>query len=161
MTIQNTVRLGEETVDSTLKSLFTAMEDLIRYLRDHLPEEFIQPLSAVMMPELSARLKEFWLDTAVPSSVDEVSEYQQSVFQVHEFANNLESLCWPGWEAFQNWTREAPKLWINKRRETALDWIRTQLEVGKHPFLLSVFTTAAGGPVANHIFAYDANECVT
>jgi centromere/kinetochore protein ZW10 len=130
--VQNTIRLGSETADSTIRSLFMAMEDLIRYLVDHLPPEFIQPLSDAMMPDLSARLKEFWLDTAVPSALDDILEYQKSLAQVQDFVGNLQSLSWPGSEKFEDWIFEAPKIWISKRRETALDWIRNQLELGKH-----------------------------
>ena len=129
---QNTIRLGAETADSTIKSLFSAMEKLIRYLQDYLPQQFIIPLSTMMMPELSTRLREFWLDTSVPSSLGELAEYQKSMYQVHEFVNKLQSLSWPGGEGFEDWTIEAPKIWLNKRKETSLDWTRSQLEFGKH-----------------------------
>lgn len=128
---QNTVRLGPEMADSTIKSLFVAMEDLVRYLVEHLPPEFIKPLSDAMMPDLSARLKEFWLDTAVPSALDDILEYQKSLAQVQAFVDNLESLYWPGSDKFEDWIFDAPKIWINKRRENALDWTRNQLELGE------------------------------
>ena len=117
--------------------MFLAMEDLIRYLLQNLPQEFIQALSDVMMPDLSARLREFWLDTAVPSSLDDLLEYQKSLMQVHQFITTLKSVSWPGSGIFQSWVDDSAKIWISKRRETALDWIRIQLEFGKTflPFL--------------------------
>ena len=118
-----------------------AMENLIRYLVDHLPLEFIKPLSDAMMPDLSARLKEFWLDTAVPSALDDMLEYQKSLAQVQDFVADLQSLSWPGSDKFEEWIFEAPKIWISKRRETALDWTRNQLELGKHLFLPTYFAT--------------------
>jgi centromere/kinetochore protein ZW10 len=147
--IQNRIRVGAETADSTIKSLFLAMEDLIRYLVDHLPAEFIKPLSDAMMPDLSARLKEFWLDTAVPSSLDDVLEYQKALLQVHEFANKLQSLSWPGSTTFEEWLLDAHKMWINKRRETELDWTRNQLELGIYfPFIPILAQFITSGPVA-------------
>jgi centromere/kinetochore protein ZW10 len=132
----NTICTGAQTTDSTIKSLFIAMEDVIRFLVEHLPLEFRKPLSDVMMPELSARLKEFWLDTAVPASLDDMADYQKSLMQVHQFVERLQSLQWPGSEVFEDWISDAPKMWITKRRETALDWTRNQLGLGvgmRHP----------------------------
>jgi centromere/kinetochore protein ZW10 len=128
---QNTIRLGDELVDPTIKSLFTTVEDVIRFLVDKLPSEFIKPLSDAMMPEFSTRLKEVWLDTAVPASLDELLEYQKSLAQVHEFVEKLQSLSWPGGDTFEDWISDAPKIWISKRRETALDWTRNQLALGE------------------------------
>ena len=105
---------------------------MIRFLVEKLPSEFIKPLSDAMMPDLSARLKDVWLDTAVPASLDDMLEYQKSLAQVHEFVEKLESLSWPGGEIFEDWISDAPKIWISKRRETALDWTRNQLALGKH-----------------------------
>jgi centromere/kinetochore protein ZW10 len=130
--VQSTIRLGNEAVDPTIKSLFMTMEDIIRYLVENLPSEFIKPLSDAMMPDLSARLKDLWLDTAVPVSLDDMIEYQKSLAQVHEFAEKLQSLSWPGGETFEDWISDAPKIWISKRRESVLDWTRNQLALGKH-----------------------------
>lgn len=129
--IQNSIRVGDEEVDSSIKSLFATIEDVIRFLVKRLPSEFIKPLSDAMMPDLSARLKDVWLDTAVPASLDELLEYQKSLAQVHDFAEKLHLLSWPGSGAFEDWISDAPKNWISKRRETALDWTRNQLAFGK------------------------------
>lgn len=118
-------------MDSSIRSLFATIEDVIQFLVKWLPSEFIKPLSDAMMPDLSARLKEVWLDTAVPASLDELLEYQKSLAQVHEFAEKLDMLSWPGGAAFEDWISDAPKNWIMKRREITLDWTRNQLALGK------------------------------
>jgi centromere/kinetochore protein ZW10 len=132
MRIQNTIRLGDEAVDPNIKSLFLTIEDVIQFLVEKLPSEFIKPLSDAMMPDLSARLKEAWLDTAVPASLDDMAEYQKSLAQVHEFAEKLGSLSWPGGDIFEDWIADAPKMWISKKRETSLDWTRNQLSLGEY-----------------------------
>ena len=108
------------------------MGDLIQYLQDHLAQQFLETVSVVMMPELSAWLRESWLDTSVPSSLDELNEYQKSIYYVHEFSRKLESLSWPGAVAFEDWCKETPKIWLNKRKEIELDWTRGQLSHGEH-----------------------------
>jgi len=84
-----------------------------------------------MMPSLSAQIKETWLDTAVPVSLDSMVDYQKALAQAGDFALKLKSLNWPGTMDFNNWVTSAPKTWLNKRRESSLDWVRNELALGR------------------------------
>lgn len=57
-------------------------------------------------------------------------EYQRTLLQVSNFADKLAALDWPGVGLFNEWVLNAPKIWLNKRRETALDWARNHLALG-------------------------------
>lgn len=70
------------------------------------------------------------LDTAVPSSLNDMVAYQKALAQVLEFANRLDDLRWPGADSLHDWVTNAPKIWLSKRRETALDWTRNQFSLG-------------------------------
>lgn len=83
-----------------------------------------------MMPIISSRILEDWLDTAVPASLDDMVDYQKALAHVSDFASTLDSLSWPGADGLHDWVANAPKIWLNKRRETALDWTRNQLSIG-------------------------------
>lgn len=83
-----------------------------------------------MMPILSARILEVWLDTAVPASLDDMVDYQKALALVGDFAGKLDGLKWPGADSFHDWVSNAPKIWLAKRRETTLDWTRNQLSFG-------------------------------
>jgi centromere/kinetochore protein ZW10 len=91
-----------------------------------------------MMPILSTRVKENWLDNAVPTSLEDLRTYQVALVQVAEFANELDKMHWPDTASFHDWVSGVPKIWLAKRRETSLDWIRHQLSLGKL-FFLSLF----------------------
>jgi len=104
---------------------------VIRFLIKSLTPELVKSLSDAMMPTLSTRVKELWLDTAVPSSLGEIENYQKALNQVSEFANTLDALEWPDSHGFHRWVEDAHKNWLNKRRETVLDWTRNQLALGK------------------------------
>jgi centromere/kinetochore protein ZW10 len=84
-----------------------------------------------MMPTLSARVKDLWLDNAISPAINEIESYQKALNQVSEFAYILDELGWPHSQAFHSWVDNAPKIWLNKRRETILDWTRNQLALGK------------------------------
>lgn len=101
---------------------------------ENLPPDLIQPLAEKMMPPLSTRIIEVWLDTAVPASLDDMADYQKALSRVGDFASKLESLNWPGADTFNDWVTNAPKIWVSKRRDAALDWTRNQLSLGTHMF---------------------------
>lgn len=79
---------------------------------------------------MCSRIIEGWLDTAVPASLDDMVDYQKALAQVGDFAAVLDSIAWPGGDSLHDWVSNAPKIWLNKRRETALDWTRNQLSLG-------------------------------
>ncbi|KAF8850831.1 hypothetical protein BDZ45DRAFT_184064 [Acephala macrosclerotiorum] len=127
---QNTLSLGTGTTDRTIKTLFSDLEVIIRFLNDKLPAEIADSLSRRMMPVLCSRILEEWLDTAVPASLDDMVDYQKALAQVGDFASKLDEMQWPGADSLHDWVANAPKTWLSKRRETALDWTRNQLSLG-------------------------------
>jgi centromere/kinetochore protein ZW10 len=97
---------------------------------ENVPSDIVQPLSNALMPTLSDRLLNIWLHSAVPSSLDEMEDYQKALSQVSNFATALDTLKWPGVEGLHEWVSHAPRIWLNKRRETALESTRLQLSMG-------------------------------
>lgn len=89
------------------------------------------------MPIVFTRVKEQWLDPAVPSSLEDMGEYQNALALVNGFASALESLNWPAADGFRDWVSNAHKIWLSKRKETALDWTRNQLTLGRFGFLIA------------------------
>jgi centromere/kinetochore protein ZW10 len=116
------------------------LEAIVEMLTNNLPAVFISPLAEVMMPALSTRITEHWLEKGVPSSLDSMVEYQKTLLQVSNFADKLAALEWPGVGIFNEWVSNAPKIWLNKRRETALDWARNHLALGTLPAFTFLFS---------------------
>lgn len=128
--LENTLSVSETEPGKSIKSLMEDLELVVQFLLQNLPNELVKCLSKIMMPIIFARVKEQWLDPAVPSSMEGVGEYQQSLAQVNAFAATLDSLNWPATEGFYDWVSNAHKIWLSKRKETALDWTRNQLALG-------------------------------
>lgn len=103
---------------------------MIRFLSESLPADFAQPLSSVLMPKLTTLIRETWLDSAVPVSLDRMTEFRNAIALVHEFAEKITSLGWGGADNLNDWVESSPRLWVAKRRETALDSTRRQLSKG-------------------------------
>ncbi|TVY34374.1 Centromere/kinetochore protein-like protein [Lachnellula occidentalis] len=127
---ENCIWASEQLADNNIKELFRELENVIRFLIANLTPELVTSLSDVMMPTLSARVKDLWLDTAVPASLDDIENYQKALIQVQEFANTLEVLGWPDSHSFHRWVEDAHKNWLNKKKETVLDWTRNELSLG-------------------------------
>jgi centromere/kinetochore protein ZW10 len=59
-----------------------------------------------------------------------MEDYEKALTQVGNFATALDTLKWPGGEGLHDWVSHAPRIWLNKRRETALESMRLQLSMG-------------------------------
>lgn len=126
----NTVSLSNAVPENNIKSLLEDVENFIQLLKNNLPTDILKPFANVMMPVISTRIKHEWLDRSVPTSLDDLTNYQVTLAHVDEFATKLKVMNWPGSDTFGAWVREAPLTWLTKRRETALDTVRNHLELG-------------------------------
>ena len=100
------------------------------YFAERLPEELVQSLSNVMMPVLIPRIISTWLDSAVPSSLDEMDNFQGIVEAVQHFVGALRASNYTGFDELQEWVDNLPRVWLSKCRETALDSVRSRLAEG-------------------------------
>jgi centromere/kinetochore protein ZW10 len=96
------------------------------------------PLSKLMMAKVCSQIKESWLDSAVPVSLDDMIAFRKAIAMVNVFADNLEALKWSGAGELHDWVTNAPRIWLTKRRETSLDWTRNQLSLGQFLRALSI-----------------------
>jgi centromere/kinetochore protein ZW10 len=128
---QDIIRTSTGHTDRTIKSLLLDLEQIIVFLNGHLPSEFSRPLSEVLMPKLCSQIKETWLDSAVPTSLQDMTAFRKAIAMVQIFADNLKALQWTGAEELHVWVASAPRIWLTKRRETSLDWTRNQLSLGE------------------------------
>lgn len=134
---RNTLYLDGGTTDRTIKSLFFDLQQIVEFFNKNLPPELTMTFAQLMMPPLSRHILETWLDAAVPASLDDMVDYQKTLAIVHAFASKLDGLNWPGSGIFHDWVASAPKIWLNKRRETTLDWTRNQLSLGIGPSVVA------------------------
>ncbi|KAI1138683.1 hypothetical protein F5Y05DRAFT_384813 [Hypoxylon sp. FL0543] len=118
------------SADKTITSLFSDLDQVMTYLSERLPEELVYSLSNVMMPDLMPRVIGAWLDSAVPASLKEMDGFQEVTEAVKAFCNRLQSLKFSGFQELKEWVDDAPKVWLSKCRETALDAVRTKLAQG-------------------------------
>ncbi|KAI2621775.1 hypothetical protein GGR54DRAFT_599777 [Hypoxylon sp. NC1633] len=128
--VENSCLTLSGDADKTITSLFSDLDQVLTYLSERLPEELVYSLSNVMMPDLIPHVIGTWLETYVPSSLKEMDQFQTVTEAVKAFCSRLRSLKFSGFEELQDWVDDAPKVWLSKCRETALESVRTKLAQG-------------------------------
>ncbi|KAH8598209.1 hypothetical protein B0O99DRAFT_616160 [Bisporella sp. PMI_857] len=127
---ENSIVIKQTPPDGTIESLLQDLESFTVFLINKIPEEFVKAFAKIMMQPLSVRIRELWLDRAIPPSLDDVGQYQNSLSRVREFAEKIDKHDWPGTDSLYDWCRNAPRNWLHNRREIEAANIRQQLELG-------------------------------
>lgn len=121
-----TISLGP-MADKLIKALFLDIKKLLQFLAQILPVEVYQPLSESLMLILSDRILREWLDHSVPTCILDVIDYQKTLTEVGESIVDIESIGLLGFDGIRDWIENFPKIWLNKRRDKALEWTRNQI----------------------------------
>jgi len=116
--------------EKTVQALFADLELVFSFLAKKLPADLVQSISHIMIPEVTSRIIKVWLDSAVPASLAEMDGFEEVISAAKEFCGNLASLNYTGFDELQEWVGNAPKVWLTKCRETALDTVRIKLAQG-------------------------------
>lgn len=103
---------------------------LVDYLSVHLPPAIAIPLSEILMPSLISRLESGPLLSSVPADLEGIADFQYTLDLVLSFANTLDKHGWHGKTSLVEWTNQAPRVWLGKRRETSLQKVREALLKG-------------------------------
>ncbi|PNY28788.1 Is centromere binding protein at prophase [Tolypocladium capitatum] len=152
--------------DASVDALISDLETVFVFVARKLPSDLLQSLSSVMMGDVVPKLIQQWLNPAVPSSLTDMTNFQEMVQRTRTFCTALQESGYTGFDELTDWASKAPTTWLEKCREKALGAVRTNLtggigkpkqveKVEKHMVSLSegkeLATTGAGA-------AADTNE---
>lgn len=130
ITSDGEVLRAEGESDRTIDTLFADMDRVFSFFAERLPPDLIESMSALMMPEVISRIISVWLDLAVPASLDEMDKFEDVMASAKKFCARLTELKYFGFNELQEWVENAPRVWLAKCRETALDTVRIRLSGG-------------------------------
>ncbi|KAL2138676.1 hypothetical protein VTI28DRAFT_6386 [Corynascus sepedonium] len=128
-TQDNTLEL-RGTTDKTTYALFTDLERVFSFLVQKLPPDLIETISSNLLPETIRKITNVWLDSAVPSSLQAMDQFQEVIEAAKGFCARLEALGFSNFGGLREWTEIAPRVWLSKCREAALHSVRTKLSQG-------------------------------
>ncbi|KAI1437496.1 hypothetical protein GGR50DRAFT_645355 [Xylaria sp. CBS 124048] len=128
--VENSTLVLTGKANRTVATLFQDLGIVLEYLSERLPEDLINALSDIMMPDLIPRIITRWLESAVPPSLKNMDEFQVVLDATRAFCDRLGQLNFSGFHDLREWVQNVPRVWLAKCRETALDSIRTKLTQG-------------------------------
>ena len=130
VTERDAIWATERSPDLSTAKLLSDIHMLVDYLSIHLPPAIAIPLSEILMPSLISRLESGPLLSSVPADLEGIADFQNTLDLVLNFANTLDKHGWQGKSSLEEWTNQAPRVWLGKRRETSLQKIREALMKG-------------------------------
>ncbi|KJR83781.1 centromere/kinetochore protein ZW10 [Sporothrix schenckii 1099-18] len=111
-------------------ALFEDLDTMFSFFADKLPADLVQSISSVMMPELVARVIDVWLASSVPTSLDQMAAFEGTLQAAQGFCARLTDLHYTGFGRLQEWIESAPRVWLAKRKEAALNTVRNNVAKG-------------------------------
>ena len=111
-------------------ALFRDLRTILDFLATRLPPTISVPLSLSLIPALTTRMEEAWLEPAIPLTMSETALFQEILGNVAELADRIDTLGWRGSEGLREWIQNAPRAWLTKRREAVLGEVRNLVFVG-------------------------------
>ncbi|KAK3900957.1 Centromere/kinetochore protein zw10 [Staphylotrichum tortipilum] len=118
------------STDKSIPSLFADLERVFSFLVQRLPPDLVETISSTLLPETMDKITSVWLDSVVPSSLQDMNHFQDVIAATKDFAARLAAMGFSNLGALQEWTENAPRVWLSKCREAALDSVRVKLSGG-------------------------------
>ena len=120
----NAINCSKKNEDTSAAALLQDLQRIFEFLATRLPPPITIPLSTTLMPALTARLEDRWLDPALPLTLSEVRVFSPLLGDVTALADQIEKYAWHGSKALHDWVSNAPRGWLTKRREAVLGDVR-------------------------------------
>lgn len=126
----NTLRLTAAPLKKPISTYFSDIGAALGFLASRLPHSVASPLVEALLLHAIPMLLSGPLAAAVPTELDGISIFRNTLVKATEFADLLESHGWYGHKELLQWVHDAPNIWLMRRSQSSLKSIRQLLEVG-------------------------------
>ncbi|KAK5951678.1 ribosome biogenesis protein ytm1 [Knufia fluminis] len=114
--------LSEERIQPL--EMLAISKTLLRYIHERTPRKLHDPLVQDTAALVVPRLIESWLDTAIPTDLEQLKELDELQDQVKDFALWLRNQGIKEATDLDTWVNEVPNAWLARRRTASLDAVR-------------------------------------
>lgn len=114
------IQLAGPVNDGSVKTTLEDIHKIAEYLSTRLPPSVALPLSAKMVPIITSRLISEYLAPAVPTSIQGVQDFQETLSYVLGLVEYLDELEWTGQQRLSEWVDKSAEIWLAKQKENAI-----------------------------------------
>jgi len=119
---------GERSTQDAISTI-EDISSIVHFLHTQLPPCISVELSEILMPPVISRLTQNWLMPAVPTSLEGLFAFSVILESVQVLAQALGKIGWNGSSDLDEWVEQGPRIWLSKRKESALDAVRHALAI--------------------------------
>ncbi|KAL1858476.1 ribosome biogenesis protein ytm1 [Paecilomyces lecythidis] len=116
---------------ASVAEVLERVSKVLGYLRQHLPTSISARFSEIVIPTISSQLISSWLSPSIPTHLDGLHDYEDTLDRVLQFSQTIENLGWDSQTELVSWVNQAPRLWLARRRVSSLDEVRKALADSK------------------------------
>ncbi|KAF3924639.1 hypothetical protein AA313_de0203494 [Arthrobotrys entomopaga] len=124
---QSKIQLQRRKVsDPTVSSLYSDLKIVLEFLSSKLGPSISHLLSRTLSPAILNHLMGSYLPECIPTDLDHFSEFDVILNETSAFEEYLDKAGWLEGSRgeLRDWVSRAPRIWLNRRREEALDSLR-------------------------------------
>ncbi|KAJ5614261.1 hypothetical protein N7528_007915 [Penicillium herquei] len=116
---------------TTVAETFSRITDVLNFLRQYLPSSLSASLPQSLISGIASKAISGWLSSAIPTTLDGLEDFENTLNSVLQFTKTIESWGWTGQEELVSWVNQAPRLWLTRRRVDSLDSVRKAMAASK------------------------------
>ena len=125
------IYVQSEYSETTVSETLSRTTEVLNYLRQNLPPSIVAELPQSLIPSVASKAISGWLSSSIPTTLEGLAEFDETLDFVMQFANTIQSWGWTEVEELVSWVNQAPRLWLTRRRVDSLDSVRKVLAASK------------------------------
>ena len=127
-----TIRTERVTKGVNPQRLYNDLKMLLGFLWDRLGPSNAPYLSKLLIPSLITQLLTVYLPSCIPSNLESLPLFEETLAETSRFEAYLEERGWINGDEsdLRDWAKRSPKVWLNKRKQDALEKVRIVLGKG-------------------------------
>ncbi|EWC46283.1 hypothetical protein DRE_04454 [Drechslerella stenobrocha 248] len=118
--------------NQTSSALYSDLKVIFDFLSEKLGSSIAQLLSGILTPAVLNLLMGSYLPLCIPTNLDLFSDFETVLTETTDFEKYLDKAGWLGRTKgeLKDWVSRTPRIWLNRRRESALDSLRKTFSRG-------------------------------
>ena len=121
----NSLSLVETPVKTDTTNAIDTVRMVLKFLKVTLPQPLHVSISSYLLQPLSMSLRRCWLEPSMQKALNEMQLFDDETHSLRQLADYIDEIGWFGKDLLLELIKSIPRLWITRRKETALANVRS------------------------------------